>query len=138
MSKFKSTIGVIGIAAILGLGGYCALAKYGSATTANTTKYAKAYEAHALNSPFNLLSKTESNGTVSYFYQVSSPVSVAVMEIQKQFSGGGYQNNAKHVDTKSTVYRDLITGDISVTATVAATPAGTTGVTVRVTQIGRD
>jgi hypothetical protein len=137
MNKAKAAFGVIGLIALLIAGAYYGLSKHGATVSKNTDAFAKTYEAHALQSPFNLLSKTQSNSTVTYFYQVNSSVEDATKEVQKQFTGGGYQNNAHHMDTKSTVYRDLITGDISVIANIAPTAAGRTGVTVSVTGIGK-
>ena len=137
MSKFKWFIAAVAIIGIVSFIGYYALAAHGSKTSENMALNAKSYESHGLTSPFNLLSKTELNGTLTYFYQVNSSVEDATLEAKKQLTGGGYQSNVNRPDTKSTVYRDLITGDISVIAIAAPTAAGRTGVTVTVTSIGK-
>lgn len=137
MNKLKGALGTFGAISLLIVGGYYALSKHGSTLNKNNDAYGKAYEDHALDAPFNLLSKTQKNSTLTYFYQVNSSVEDATKEVQNQLSGGGYQVNARHADTKTTVYRDLITGNISVTAIVAPTAAGRTGVTVSVTGIGK-
>ncbi len=137
MNNIKAALGVLGVIALLAGGGFYALSRHGSTLNTNNDAHSKAYEAHALGAPFNLLSKTQLNNTVTYYYQVNSSVEDATKEIQRQLTGGGYQNNAHHVDTTTTVYRDLITGDISVMAVVSPTAAGRTGVTVSVTGIGK-
>ena len=138
MNKLASLLGALSIMILLIAGGYYALSKHAATTDTNKDKYALAYEGHALGEPFNLLSKVYKDGQWMYFYQITTTPELAVPQIQAQLSGGGYQVVASHPDTSSTVYRDLITGDVSVKAIVSKTANGQTGVSVSVYGIGKE
>ena len=138
MNKAKSIFGVIGVLAVLIGGGYYLVNRHVTISTANKDKYALSYEAHALKEPFNLLSKQFENNSWIYVYQATMTPDLAFKQVQDQLTGGGYQTITSHPDTKTTVYRDLIIGDISVKAAVSKTSGGLTGIEVIVTGIGKE
>lgn len=135
MSKLAAILGGLAVTVAIFFGVSYYLSSHQSKTDNQKVEYAKAYDAHALGEPFNLLSKTFENGRWLYVYQTTTPQDQAFAEVQRQLSGGGYQIRAAQPDTKDTVYRDLITGNITVTATVAPSASGATGINVYVTGI---
>ncbi|MEO7617860.1 MAG: hypothetical protein ABIS59_03385 [Candidatus Saccharibacteria bacterium] len=138
MNKAKSILGALGLIALLIGGGYYLATRQVATSAANKDKYANAYEAHALKEPFNLLSKQFENNAWLYVYQATMAPDLAFKQVQAQLTGGGYQIVASHPDSSTTVYRDLITGDISVKAVVNKTAGGLTGIAVTVTAIGKE
>jgi predicted PurR-regulated permease PerM len=138
MNKAKSILGALGLVALLIAGGYYFVTKEVATSSANKDKYATAYEAHALKEPFNLLSKQFDGNSWLYVYQSNMAPDLAFKQAQAQLTGGGYQIVASHHDTATTLYRDLITGDIGVKAEVNKTASGLTGINVYVTAIGKE
>lgn len=137
MSKLKLLFVAGGIFILLLGGGLYALNKHEAVTTANKDKYARSYEAHALKEPFNLLSKQFQNNEWLYVYQTTTTAEFALEKAKAQLTGGGYQIIANQPDTKTTLYRDLITGGVRVMAVISETRSGQIGVEVTVTGIER-
>jgi hypothetical protein len=83
------------------------------------TSVADGYEHQGLTSPFVLVSKTWEPHSSSWVYRYTAAASgaVALTAAESQTSQGGYQVIATHPDvtssTGATLYRDLITGDVT-------------------------
>lgn len=135
MNKFKSVFAILAGIALLALGGYYLLHHVAKTSTSHQAKYASSYEAHSLGDPFIPLGKDWNGSAWVYQYKLISKADDAVNLIKSQWSGNGYQINQTRPDTADTVYRDLITGDISVMAKVRQTAPDQVGIVVTVSGI---
>lgn len=123
--------GIVAVLVLLIGGGVWYASSISHSVADHKGAYDQAYRAHALGAPFVLQSATWDSATSQWRYVYTAAVAgaAAVAAVQQQFSTGGYQVNANRPDVsaadRGSLYRDLITGNISLNVAVTAASGAT-------------
>jgi hypothetical protein len=133
---------VIAIAAVIVLGvaafvGYEAWS--GTQAPSSRDSLAGGYETQPLQSPFQLQSKSWQKDHWVYRYMAHESLKQTIADAKAQFGRGAYQVVAGSPDqvsaNQATLYRDLITEDVAVTAHISPAPGEVTSVEVQLRPI---
>jgi hypothetical protein len=126
MRNAAFVLGVV-ILAIAGFLGYESLTSHHAMMSRD--QLAAGYATQSLGAPFKLQSKTwhQDTGQWEYRYTTQDSLPDATTAAKSQLARGAYQVNAHHPDVvgsqQATLYRDLITEDVSIIASIAPNPA---------------